>query len=308
MGSYLARRLGVALIAVWGVVSIVFVALHLSGDPVLLMVEPGTPLSEIARIQHNLGFDRPLILQYLSFLGNAVTGSFPDSLQYQRPALDVVLERLPATLLLAVSALILAIPLGGLVGYFSALGRNSAVRRIPMSFVVILQAVPNFYLAMVLVLVFAVQLRAVPTGGYGRLDNLILPAVALAAHATPPIARVFRASLIQVAGEDYIRTAHAKGVRRWRVMYRHVVSNALLPVVTVIGLEAGSLLGGAVIVESIFSWPGVGQLAISALLNRDYPVILADVTFLALVFVTLNFVVDVLYAYLDPRVRLAGER
>lgn len=308
MTSFLTKRLVSALIAIWGVVTIVFVALHLSGDPVLLMVEPGTPLAEIDRIRHNLGFDRPLPVQYVSFLSDALTGSFPDSLQYQRPALDVVLERLPATLLLTVSALVIAVPVGGVVGYFSALGRNAAVRRLPMSFVVILQAVPNFYLAMVLVLVFAVQLRVVPTGGYGQLVNLILPAVALAAHATPTIARVFRSSLIQVAGEDYVRTAHAKGLRQWRVMYRHVVSNALLPVVTVIGLEAGSLLGGAVIVESIFSWPGVGQLAIGALLNRDYPVILADVTFLALVFVALNFLVDALYAAIDPRVRLAAER
>jgi peptide/nickel transport system permease protein len=301
--GYLIRRLGLTLIIVWGSLSAVFLVLHLSGDPVLLMAPPGADQAQIDALRTALGYDRPLIVQYLSFFGDALRGQFPDSLQYQRPALGVVLERLPATALLAAVALLLASTAAALVGVSTARPRKTgSTREWPMWCVYLAQAVPNFYVGVLLVWVFGVSLGWLPTSGAGESASLVLPAIALAAGVVPPLARVFRSGLRTELGRPYSRTGTALGMSRGRVL-RHASYGSLLPTITVLGLEAGALLGGTVIIETVFSWPGVGQLAISALENEDFPLVLADLTFLILAFVVINLIVDLSYGLLDPRVR-----
>lgn len=302
---YFLTRLLTAIIAAWGALTVVFICLHLSGSPVVLFVEPGASKAELAQVTHALGYDRSLIIQYGDFLHQTLTGSLPDSLQYGRPSMSVVLERMPATYTLAASALLVGTALGVLVGLVAATARFEFVRTAVMSIMVIGQAVPGFYLGILAILVFAVKLEWLPAGGYGSFSSLILPTLTLALAVAPPIARVFRSSVAQVVNDDSIRTARAKGVRRTRLFTRHVIPNAWLPVITIIGLEAGTLLGGTVIVETIFSWPGVGQLAIDALLQRDYPIVLSTVTILIIVFVLLNLLVDMIYLVADPRTRSA---
>lgn len=306
--GYLGRRLIASLVAVWGVMTIVFFAMNLSGDPVLLFVPEGASAESIELVRQQLGYDRPIIVQYLAFLGDAITGNFGTSLVYQQPAISVALARVPATLDLAFAALAIGTALGLTFGYWATRARSPWSRRVPLYFVSLIQAMPSFYLAILAVLVFSLGLRWLPTGGSGSAAHLVLPAFCLGIFVSPGIARVFRSSLLEVQNADFVRTARAKGSREPRLAVRHIVPNALLPVVTILGMELGSMLGGAVIIETIFSWPGIGRLTIDSIYQRDYPVVLAIVTFLALVFVVVNFAIDVLYALLDPRVRVAEGR
>ncbi|MCI2423346.1 ABC transporter permease [Saccharopolyspora sp. K220] len=306
MSTYLIRRVGLSVLAIWGALSVVFLILHASGDPALLMAPAGADPAQIAALSHALGYDRPLGVQYLAFFGDALRGQFPDSLQFQQPALEVVFQRLAATAVLAGAALGLAV-LGAL-----AIGFGTGARRVdgshrewPMWLVYLLQAVPNFYIGVLLVWFFGVVLGWFPTSGATEPASVVLPAIALAAGVLPPLARVFRTSLRTELARPYSRTGTALGMGRGRVV-RHAAYGSLLPTITVLGLEAGALLGGTVIVETVFSWPGVGQLAISALQNEDYPLVLADLTFLILVFVVINLIVDLAYGVLDPRVRHKG--
>lgn len=305
MTGFLVRRLGLTLVIVWGALSAVFLVLHVSGDPALLMAPAGASPEQIDALRGALGYDRPLAVQYMSFFGDALRGHFPDSLQYQRPALEVVLERLPATILLAAVALLIASAGALLVGLLTSWQRSSgSAREWPMWLVYVAQAVPNFYVGVLLVWFFGVVLGWLPTSGAGEPAGIVLPAVALAAGVLPPLARVFRTSLQAELARPYSRTGTALGMSRLRVL-RHATYGSLLPTITVLGLEAGALLGGAVIIETVFSWPGVGQLAIAALETEDFPLVLADLTFLILVFVVINLVVDLSYGLLDPRVRHA---
>ncbi len=308
MTRYLLTRVISSAIAVLAVITIVFFALNLSGDPVRLLVDPSAPESVVEQFRHNLGYDRPLWVQYLIFLKQAVTFSFPNSLVYHEPSIDVVIAHVPATVELAVTALLLALVLGLPLGYAAARGRTAFTRGIATWPASLLQAVPAYYLGIVLALVFGVELKVLPTGGTGDLRHLVLPAVTLAFVMLPTVARVFRQSVVQVSEQDFVRTATAKGIGRVRVVRDHLVPNALLPVVTIVGLELGTLLGGSIILEQVFSWQGLGQLAIGSVLNKDYPVVLALVTVLAIVFVVLNLLVDLLYGVIDPRIRLTGGR
>ncbi|HEY0260874.1 MAG TPA: ABC transporter permease [Lacisediminihabitans sp.] len=308
MARYLLTRVISSAIAVLIVVTLVFFSLNLAGDPVRLLVDPAAPQSVVDQFRHNLGYDRPLWVQYFIFLKEAVTLRFPDSLLYHQPSVAVVFARIPATVELAVTALVLALAVGLPLGYLAAQGRNAFTRTVTSWPVGLLQAFPSYYLGIVLALVFGVGLRILPTGGSGDLRHLILPAVALALVLMPTVSRVFRQSIGQVAGQDFARTALAKGIGRRQVVLRHIVPNALLPVVTIVGLELGTLLGGSIILEQVFSWQGIGQLAIGSILNRDYPVVLALVTVLSIIFVALNLLVDLLYGFIDPRIRLTGGR
>jgi peptide/nickel transport system permease protein len=294
------------VLVVWGALSAVFLILRISGDPVLLMAPPGSGEEELAALRTALGYDRSLFVQYLSFFGDALRGHFPDSLQFQQPALSVVLERLPATFMLAGTALVLGTVCAALIAVATVRPRKNGVEREwPMSFVYLTQAVPNFYIGVLLVWIFGVLLGVLPTSGAGAPTSIVLPAITLAAGILPQLTRVFRTSLRAELGKPYTRTGTALGMGPRRVL-GHAAYGALLPTVTVLGLEAGALLGGTVIVETVFSWPGVGQLAISALNNEDFPLVLADLTFLILVFVVINLVVDLSYGLLDPRVRHQG--
>ncbi|TDC67143.1 ABC transporter permease [Streptomyces hainanensis] len=308
MVRFVLRHLGLTLVAVWGALSAVFLVLHSSGNPAVMMAPVGADEDQIARLSHALGYDRPLAEQYVSFFGDVLRGDFPDSLTFQQSALHVVLERLPATLTLAGTALLIACVAAAAAGLWSGSREGGGARREwPMWLVFLAQSVPGFYIGVLLVWIFGVQLRWLPTSGSEGAGALLLPALTLACGVTPPLARVFRNSLRGELSRPYTRTGIALGMSRARVL-RHAAHGSMLPTLTILGLEAGALLGGTVIIESVFSWPGVGQLVITALQNEDYPLVLADLTFLITAFVLVNLIVDLLYGLLDPRVRHASER
>lgn len=303
MQRYLVARAGDALIAVWGVLTVVFFVLRLSGDPVLLLLPVGATTAQVEELRRQLGFDRSLPVQYAEFLKRVARGDFGTSLRSGQPALGMVLERLPATARLAFSALFLAVLMGGAAGFLAAAYRGTMIDLVAMIVALLGQAMPVFWLGVLLILVFGVQLHWLPTGGSETPWHMVLPVATLAAYSSASIARLLRSSLLEVLGQDYIRTARGKGLAVRVVLVKHAVRNALLPVVTILGLQAGTLLGGSVITETIFAWPGVGRLAIQAIQNRDFPVVQAAVTVVAITFVVVNLLVDVLYAYIDPRVR-----
>jgi peptide/nickel transport system permease protein len=287
-------------------VTIVFFSLRLTGDPVLLLLPIGATRQQIEQLRHALGFDRPLVIQYLSFLGRALHGDFGASTRAGEPALQLVLERLPATAELAILAMLVAIVLGGAAGIIAALRPNSAFELIIMVGALLGQATPVFWLAIMLILIFAATLRWLPSGGIGGPSHYILPVITLATYASASIARLLRTSLIEVLSQDFVRTARAKGLTAQAILFRHVLKNALIPVITVIGLQFGVLLGGAVITETIFSWPGEGRLIVQSIENRDFPVVQAAACIVALMIVGVNLLVDFAYSLLDPRIRLSG--
>jgi peptide/nickel transport system permease protein len=302
---YVLSRLRDALVAVWSVLTIVFVVLRLSGDPVTLLLPVGATPQQAQELRHELGLDRPLLLQYWEFLRRVASGDFGMSLRAGQPALSLVLERLPATGRLALAALLLACLLGGTAGILAATYRGTFVELVVMGTALLGQAMPVFWLGVLLILVFGVQLRWLPAGGSETARHMILPMLTLAAYSSASIARLLRSSLLEVLNQDYVRTARSKGLAGWVVLLRHAVPNAMLPVITILGLQAGTLLGGSVVTETIFAWPGVGRLAIQAIQNRDFPVVQAAVTVVAVTFVLINLLVDLVYAYIDPRVRFA---
>ena len=301
---FLLSRAGQGVIVMLGVSAIVFFALFLTGDPAALMMSPDASMEEIAAFRHAMGFDDPIWLQYLRFLGHALQGDLGTSLRYRRPALDLLVERLPATALLAFVALLWSSLLGFLLGTIAAVRKNSAIDFSIRVISLLGQAVPVFWLALLLIILFSLNLRLLPSSGTGSWKHLIMPSVALGAYYLSAITRLVRASLIEVLGENYIRTARAKGMTPWRIVVHHAMRNAMIPVITVQGMYLASLLGGALVTEIIFAWPGIGRLAVEAIQNRDFPVVQAVVLFAAAVFVVTNFLVDLAYTWLNPRIRL----
>ena len=305
MSRYLLSRLSEAVIAILGVITIVFIAARLSGDPTVLMLPVGATDAQLAELRQQLGLDRPVTVQYVSFLRDVLRGDFGESFQHHRPAFEVVLERFPYTALLAFTSLALGTLLGGVFGFVAARYRGSIVELIAMLIALVGQATPVFWLGILLIMVFAVNLGWLPTGGADSWRNLVLPAITLAAFTSASIARLLRSSMLNVLREDYIRTAWAKGLQPRLVYGRHAVRNALVPVITMIGILAGELLGGAVVIETVFAWPGVGRVIIQAIEAKDFAVVQAGVFLIAFVFVLVNLVVDLLYGVLDPRIRLS---
>jgi ABC-type dipeptide/oligopeptide/nickel transport system permease component len=303
MFHYLVRKVFHTAFVAAGVVTLVFVALRLSGDPASTMLPGDATVEELADLRRALGLDRPLHVQYVSFLGSAVRGDFGESFRHQQPAFGLVLERLPATLELAFAALLLAIVVALPLGIFAAQHRGRAADVIAMAFAVVGQATPYFWMGIMLILVVSVELGWLPTSGRGSWQHLVLPAVTLGTHFAASLARLTRTSLLEVLGQNFVTTARAKGLGESRVILMHALKNAAVPVVTLIGLQFGTLLGGAVVTETIFAWPGVGRLAVQSIFVRDYPVVQAGVLVLAMSFVALNLLVDVLYGALDPRIR-----
>jgi len=302
--TYLLRRLAQSLIVLLGISAVVFVILHLTGDPTLLMLPPDATAEEIARFRRAMGFDDPLYVQYWRFLKGAVQGNFGNSLRHDEPALALVWQRMPATIELTAVALGVALALAIPAGIVSAAFRNTAIDYVSTVVALVGQAMPTFWLGIMLILIFSVGLQLLPSSGRGGVANLILPALTLGFFTTARIMRLTRSGMLEVLGQDYVRTARAKGVGEPRVVWKHALKNAAIPVVTIVGLELGTLLGGAVITETIFAWPGVGRLSVQAIYNRDYPVVQAAVFLLASIFVLVNLIVDILYTYLDPRIRI----
>ena len=282
---------------------VVFGLVHLSGDPVLLMVSSDAPPDVVTSTRRALGFDRPLHEQFASYLGRAVQGDLGVSLRSNRPVSTLIRERLPATVELTVAALLIAVAVAVPAGIVSAVRRGSLVDRVAMVGAVAGQAVPIFWLALLLITLFGVYLRWLPVFGRGSLAHLVLPAVSLSTVILGRLARLVRSSMLEVLGQDYVRTARATGVAEPRVLAAHALKNAAIPIVTLLGLQFAQLLGGAVVTETIFAWPGIGRLVVEAIFNRDFPVVQGVVLVVSLIFVTVNLLVDLAYAALDPRIR-----
>jgi ABC-type dipeptide/oligopeptide/nickel transport system permease component len=305
MLSFIVRRLGQSVFVLLGVTVGAFLLVHLSGDPIKLMLPFDATPEQIAATRAYYGLDEPLPVQYGRFLAHAAQGDFGQSLRGNQPALGLVLERLPATALLAMTALGLALLVAFPVGILAALRPHTLQDQGAMLFALFGQSTPVFWLGIMLILLFSVQLRLLPTGGSGGPQYLVLPAITLGLYSAARTARLVRSGMLEVLAEDYVRTGRAKGLRPRSLLLGHALRNALIPVVTVVGLDLATLLGGAVITETIFGWPGVGRLAVQAIQQRDYPVVQAAVFVVASGYVVLNLAVDALYAYLDPRIRLA---
>ncbi len=305
MSRHVLRRSIRAVAALVGVIAVVFVLLHLSGDPsyILLPLEASPEQRAMFRAQY--GLDRPLVVQFVTYLGRVARGDFGQSFSFQIPALQVVFQRLPATLELAAAALLISTLIAIPAAVLAAVKRGTRYDRALMGVVLLGQSVPTFWLGMIMILVFAVHLNLFPVSGRGTLAHLVMPAVALAMWLIALLARITRSEMLEVLGQDYVRTARAKGITERGVAGNHALRNALLPIVTVIGLQFGGLLGGAVMTETVFAWPGVGTMILDAILKKDYPVVLAGVTVVAVGFVGVNLVLDLLYSVLDPRIRRA---
>jgi len=283
--------------------SVVFVVMRLSGDPVPLLLPPDAPIAEMERVRHDLGLDRALPIQYGVFLRNVVRGDFGRSIHFRQPALGVALDYLAATLELGLSAFAVALVVAFPIGVISAVRRNSLLDHVAMGLALVGQSAPTFFLGIVFILVVSLRLDLLPTSGRGDWRHLVLPALTLGAFTMASIARITRSAVLEVQRADFVRTARAKGVGEGWVVIKHTLRNAALPILTITGLQFGTLLGGAVVTETVFAWPGMGRLAIQSIYNRDYPVVQSTVFIAAILFILINLALDVLYGVLDPRTR-----
>jgi ABC-type dipeptide/oligopeptide/nickel transport system permease component len=301
---YILKRLFHSIFVLVGISLVVFIILHLTGDPAALLMPMDATPEQVAQFRKEMGFTDPVIVQYWRFFKGTLRGDFGNSFRHSQPALDLVLERMPATIQLTIAALVLALLIAIPVGIFSAIKRNTLLDHIGMTGALLGQSTPVFWLGIMLILIFSVTLQWFPSSGRGEIQHLVLPAITLGMFSMARTARMMRSSMLEVMGQEYIKTAKAKGLAPGVVILKHALKNASIPVVTIIGMELGTLLGGAVITETIFAWPGVGRLAVQAIYNRDYPVVQAAVFILASIFVLVNLIVDIIYTYLDPRVKL----
>ncbi|QXT40253.1 ABC transporter permease [Gymnodinialimonas ceratoperidinii] len=324
MWTFLVRRLLQSVIVLIGVTLISFVSLQIGGDPTYLYVSENASVEEIEAARIALGFDRPLHVQYLSYIWNVLQGDFGNSLSYRQPAMGVVLEAMPATIELTIFSLVLAIGLSIPLGIYAALNRGKPVDGGIMTVAMLGQSIPNFWMGIMMFLYFGLYLGWFPISGHvpfleplfagnfgeafrnlpGSLHHMVMPALAVGTYTLARNARLVRSSMLEVLQQDYVRTARSKGISENRVVMHHAMRNAWLPVVTMIGLEFGFLLGGVVVVETVFSYPGIGRLVFLAINQRDIPVVQASVILLAVLFILLNLIVDLIYARLDPRVKL----
>ena len=304
MRRYIAARLATAVLVILGVSVVSFFLTFLTGDPAEIMLPPGATAAQIEKFRAEWGFDDPLIVQYWRFLKRAVHGDFGISLRHGQQSLPLIAARLPATFQLTVTAMLLAIALAVPLGVLAATHRGGPIDLLAMAVALVGQSVPNFWLAIMMILLFAVSWGLLPTSGRGGVAHVVMPAAAIAINLMALLTRLVRSTMIDMLSEDYVRTARAKGLRELFVTSRHALPNALIPLVTVVGLQFGYILGGAVVIETIFTWPGVGLFTIQAILNRDYPVVQASVFILATAVVLINLTVDLLYVWLDPRIRV----
>ena len=306
MWTVAARRVLQAALAMLAVLLVVFVCLLATGDPVEMLVPPEATDADKAKIRQAYGLDRPVLYQFVVFVSRAARGDFGRSFFSDRPALALVIERLPASLELAVLSTIIAVLAGVPLGVLAAVRRGTFVDQLVIGVALLGQSVASFWLALLLILGFAVTLHWLPVSGRTGWASLVLPSVALSFWLLALLARLTRSELLGVLDQDYIRTARAKGMGTAAIHFRHALRNALIPLVTVTGVSLGWQLGGAVVIETVFAWPGLGTVLLEAVLRRDYPVVLAGVAVLSAVFVTINLVVDLLYTRIDPRVRLGA--
>lgn len=304
MVRYLLQRLLFTLPALFLVVTFVFLLIHLTpGDPVEQMLGEGARASDVAEMRHALGLDVPLGTQYGSYLKHLVGGNLGTSFRFNAPVRQVILERYPATLELALASLLVAILIAIPAGVEAAIRRGRTTDRAIGFFTLLGLSVPNFALGPVLILIFAIEIGWLPVSGRGSLGHLVLPAITLGGSMAAILTRMVRASMLEELSSDYVRTARAKGLPEWKVLYGHALRNGLIPVITIVGLQFGALLAGTIVTETIFSWPGIGRLTIQAIQARDYPLVQGCILAIALTYVIVNFLTDMVYSLVDPRIR-----
>jgi len=305
MTQYVLKRVLYALFVLWGALTIIFIAIRIvPGDPAALMLGAGATQEDVETLQAKLGLDDSMIRQYASFLNDVVHLDFGDSLWLNRPVTQSVTERIAATAKLAATAMCIALVVSFPLGILAALRPRSLIDRLVSVISLVGQSVPSFWLGIMLILVFARQLQWLPSSGSATWQHMILPSITLAMPLIGILTRLIRSGLLDVLYEDYIRTARSKGLSNRVVLQRHATRNMLIPVVTVIGLQMGHLLGGAVITETVFAWPGIGRLLVDAIFHRDYPLVQASILFITAGFIFINLLVDLSYVYIDPRIKL----
>lgn len=305
MAAFILRRLLDTVFVVFMALTAVFLMMWLAGDPVKLMAPLDATPEILDQVRENLGLNEPFHIQYVRYLARAVRGDFGMSLRQPVPAVQLVLERIPNSMMLGLAAAGLSIVIGLPLGIYSAIYRGSALDRSAMFLASLGQAVPNFWLGLVLVMLLSVRWGWLPTSGTGTWKHLVMPAVTLAAYSLARITRLTRSSMLEVLKEPFIATARSKGLSERVIVWKHALRNALVPIVTIVGLQVGTLLGGAVVTETIFAWPGLGRLIVQSIEFRDYPVVMAAVFFFAASFSILNLMVDLAYVAADPRIRFS---
>ncbi|MEC8283051.1 MAG: nickel ABC transporter permease [Deltaproteobacteria bacterium] len=306
MGNFLLRRLLLLIPVLWGVATLVFLLLHfIPGDPVDLMLGDSALGTDRETLRDQLGLNDPLIVQYLRYFGDLLQGDWGTSLFSKKPVFEEIMERVPATMELMLGAMVVTILVAMPLGLIAAVNKGTWIDQGAMIFSLLGVSIPNFWLGPMLILLFSIHFDLLPVNERGGLEHLILPALTLGTSLASILARITRSSVVETLQAEYIRTARSKGISELRILFRHALRNALIPIVTVIGLQVGVLLSGAIITEAIFDWPGLGNLLISAINSRNYPLVQGCVLFIAGSYVMVNLVIDLLYAYLDPRIRLS---
>ncbi|WP_078394285.1 ABC transporter permease [Shouchella patagoniensis] len=303
MGSFLLKRLAQIIPVLLIISFIIFALVYIAGNPVALMLPDDASQEDIEQLTASLGLDQPFIVQYGHYLLNLVQGDFGESFRYNTSALPLVLERLPATLELAIAAMIIAVAVAIPLGIWSATQQNSPLDLLASGGAVIGKAMPNFWLGIMLILLFSVSLGWFPVSGRGTFAHLILPAITLATGIAAEITRLLRSNMIEILNQDYIRTAKSKGIRNGFVVYKHAFRNSLIPLITITALQTSTVVGGTLITETVFSWPGLGQLLIQAVNTRDMAIVQACVFVIAILVILMNLLADILYRLLDPRIK-----
>ncbi|MBV0896162.1 ABC transporter permease [Microbacterium sp. NC79] len=304
MGYYIGRRLLEVIPTLFLIVTIVFFLVYIVGDPVTLMLGENATPEQVKAIRDSMGLNDPLLVQYWNYITHAFVGDFGDSYQYREPAMAIVLERLPLTLTLAVGSIILALVIAIPLGVWAATHRGGAIDNVVSSLSVLAKAMPNFWLGIMLILLFAVTLSWFPVSGSGTWAHLVLPVITLGTGTAAEITRLVRSSMVEILSQDYVRTAHGKGLRESIVVFKHALSNAFIPVASITVLQFSTLLGGALVTEAVFAWPGLGQLLVKSVTQRDMPVVQAAVFVIALMVIALSILSDISFKLVDRRIKL----
>jgi ABC-type dipeptide/oligopeptide/nickel transport system permease component len=303
MQRYFLSKVGQSLLLLFGVVLLVFFMVRITGDPAALMMPREASQEAVQAFRDQMGFNRPLLVQFWDFLTKAIVGDFGKSLHFKTPAMPLVLERVPATLQLATAGLLMAVIVGIPLGLIGGFNPGSLVDSVGRALALLGQSIPNFWLAMIMIIFFGVRLRWFPTFGRDQWNSVIMPAFVLGLPVMGQIVRLTRSAVLEIRGEDYIRTAHSKGLEPRVIYVKHVLRNVAIPLVSVIGVQFGYMLGGSIYIEAIFSWPGMGGLLEQSIGWRDYPLVQAIAVFTSVVVLTLNLLTDLAYAVIDPRIR-----
>ncbi|WP_289137116.1 nickel ABC transporter permease [uncultured Brevibacillus sp.] len=309
MAQYLWNRLAAGLLVVFGISVFTFALVHMiPGDPVRMMLGQKATQEQVEQVREQMGLNKPLVEQYATYVTGIVQGDFGTSLKTGQPVLKEITNRFPATVKIAVSAILIAIVVGIALGMVAAKYKDTIVDRAVLTLATLGVSIPGYWLGLLLMLLFAVKWKWFPIAGGTGFKDLVLPAVTLGVYASTIICRLTRSGMLEVLSQDYIRSARAKGIDETIILFRHAFRNVMIPVVTVVGLQMASLLGGAVLIEQVFSWPGIGTLAIDAIFSRDFPMIQGTTLFMGIVYVSVNIVIDLLYGFIDPRIDVSQQK